>query len=160
MLKQPNSHNCFACGLENKYGLRLTFYSEDEQSVVCNCSVPGRYQGYPGVVHGGVITAILDEVLVRAFMAADHDRFMYTGKLTVKFRKPVPTDTPLTVIGNVIKDRGRTAESKAQVFGPGSELLAEAQGLLIALPENVLDPGDRDALGWKVYSDEEHTHDH
>jgi acyl-coenzyme A thioesterase PaaI-like protein len=153
--KQPNSKHCFACGLENNYGLKLTFYSEGEDMVVCTYKVPEHYQGYPGVVHGGVITSIMDEVLVRAFMAQDPNRFMFTAKLTIRFRQNVPTQQPLKIIGKITKDRGRMAESKAELFGPNGKLLAEAEGLLVALPEDEMPVIDIDALGWQVYPDKE-----
>ena len=88
-------------------------------------------------------------------MNGDQDRFMYTAKMTVRYRKPVPTGKPLKIVGTILKDRGRMAESKAELFGPDGELLAEAEGLLVNLPEEVLDTTNLQELGWKVYPDEE-----
>jgi acyl-coenzyme A thioesterase PaaI-like protein len=155
MEKLPNSKHCFVCGVENKYGLKLKFFQEKTGSVVVIHTVPDQYQGYPGVVHGGIIASMLDEVLGRVFMSDDHNRFMYTAKMTVRYRKPVPTGKPLKIVGTALKDRGRMAESKAELFGPDGELLAEAEGLLVALPDEVLDTTNLEELGWKVYPDEE-----
>jgi acyl-coenzyme A thioesterase PaaI-like protein len=149
--KLQNSKHCFVCGLENDFGLKLSFYQEGEGTVVANYTVPDHYQGYPGVVHGGIITSMMDEILGRVFMIDDPDRFMFTAKLTTRYRKPVPTETPLKMIGKIVKDRGRIAESKVELFGPGGELLAEAEGLMARNPEEL----DTEALGWKVYPDEE-----
>ncbi len=152
--KLPNSKDCFVCGLENDFGLKLAFYREDD-SVVVNYTVPERFQGYPGIVHGGIVTTMLDEILGRVFMKDDPNRFMFTAKLTSRYRHPVPIGKPLKLVGRIIKDRGRIAEAKAELFGPGGDLLAEADGLLVALPEDVLGDPELEALGWKVYPDEE-----
>jgi len=153
MTKLPNSKDCFVCGLENVHGLQLAFYREGEDSIVVNYTVPERFQGYPGVVHGGIVTTMLDEILGRVFMFDDPNRFMFTAKLTTRYRHPVPIGEPLKMVGSVVKDRGRIAEAKAELFGPDGDLLAEAEGLLVALPEDTLDMEAADALGWKVYPD-------
>jgi acyl-coenzyme A thioesterase PaaI-like protein len=155
--KLQNSKYCFVCGLENDYGLKLSFYQEDDDTIVVDYTVPDHYQGYPGVVHGGIITSMMDEILGRVFMIDNPNRFMFTAKLITRYRKPVPTETPLKMIGKIVKDRGRIAESKVELFGPDGALLAEAEGLMVGLPEDVLENLDREALGWKVYPDEEET---
>jgi acyl-coenzyme A thioesterase PaaI-like protein len=153
--KLPNSSYCFACGLENDYGLKLSFYQEGDDTIVADYSVPDHYQGYPGVVHGGIVTTMLDEVLGRVIMIDDPNRLMFTAKLTTRYRRPVPTETPLKMIGKVVKDRGRIVEAKVELFGPDGALLAEADGLMVALPEDFLKGMDPEALGWQVYPDEE-----
>jgi uncharacterized protein (TIGR00369 family) len=155
MEKLPNSSHCFVCGLENDYGLKLSFYQEDNGTVVVDYIVPDQYQGYPGVVHGGIVTTLMDEVLGRVLMAKDPNRFMFTAKLTTRYRHPVPTGKPIRVVGKIVKDRGRVAEAKAELFGPDGKLLAEAEGLMVTLAEDALQSMDIDALGWKVYPDEE-----
>ena len=57
--RQPNSHHCFVCGLQNPFGLQLHFYDNGEDEVRCEYSIPDRYQGYPGIAHGGIVAAIL-----------------------------------------------------------------------------------------------------
>ena len=155
MNKLPNSMHCFVCGLENEQGLKLTFYSDGPDKVVSEYTVPEHFQGYPGVVHGGIVSTMLDEVLGRVFMNGDHDRFMYTARMTTRYRHPVPVGQPLKMVGRVVKDRKRVAEAKAELFGPDGDLLAEADALLVSLPQEVMDSEDLDALGWKVYPDEE-----
>lgn len=155
MSKLPNSRNCFVCGLENSFGLKLAFYKDGPSSVICNYTVPEHYQGYPGIVHGGIVTSILDEAIGRVFMIEDPNRFMYTAKLTSRFRQPVPTNEPLSIKAQMVKDRGRMAQSKAQLYGPEGDLLAEVEALLISLPDEFVNSSDLDELGWRVYPDEE-----
>jgi acyl-coenzyme A thioesterase PaaI-like protein len=159
--KLPNSKNCFACGMENPFGLKLAIYADHENGgVVCDYTVPKQFEGYPGIAHGGIVASLLDEVVSRVYMAGDHNRFMYTAKLTTRFRKHVPIEQPLHMTGAFIKDRGRTAEAKAFLYGPDGELLADAEALLIALPADDRNAVDLEELGWRVYPDAGVAHDH
>ena len=151
----PNSRHCFVCGMENEFGLKLRFYKQDTDTVACDHTVPERYQGYPGVVHGGIVASMLDEIVGRVFMLDDRERFMYTARLTVRYRKHVPVGKPLHLQGRVVKDRGKMAEAIGELYGPEGNLLAEAEALLVGLPESELAYADLEELGWKVYPDME-----
>jgi acyl-coenzyme A thioesterase PaaI-like protein len=157
MNKQPNSRFCFVCGLENPFGLKLSFYQTGPKEVTAHYTVPEQYQGYPGTVHGGVVAAMLDEVAGRSLMGLDvlNTRFMYTARLTVQYRKNVPVAKPLQIVGRVKKEKSRVATASASIFGPSGDLLAEAEALLVDVPADVIDDSDLDALGWKVYPDEQ-----
>jgi acyl-coenzyme A thioesterase PaaI-like protein len=65
-LIQSNTHNCFVCGLDNPYGLCLHFESDGTGRAVARTSFSSEYQGYPGIVHGGILSTVLDEVGGRA----------------------------------------------------------------------------------------------
>lgn len=153
--KQPSSADCFVCGVDNPFGLKLSFYDAGPGKVACEYRVPEQFNGYPGVVHGGIVAAMLDETLARAFFSGAPDRFMYTAKLTTRFRKPVPTGKPIRLEGEVVKDRGRIGEARARLFGPEGDLLAEAEGMMVDIPEEVLPMDNIESLGWKVYPDDE-----
>ena len=88
-------------------------------------------------------------------MTGDTNRFMATAKLTTRYRKPVPTEKPIRIVGRIVDDRGRVAEARAEIIGPDGEVLAEAEGLMVALSEEALRAIDAEALGWRVYPDEE-----
>jgi len=148
---QPNSSHCFVCGMTNPNGLRMRFYETVSGEVTAEYTVPEQFQGYPGVVHGGVVAAMLDEVTGRAQMGSDPTRFMYTARLDVRFRKNVPVGVPLRLVGKAIKSKGRTATSKGAIYSPEGEVLAEAEALLVDLPNETLESADLEALGWKVY---------
>jgi|SaaInl7_200m_RNA_FD_contig_51_91808_length_1217_multi_3_in_0_out_0_2 uncharacterized protein (TIGR00369 family) len=155
MIKQPNSRNCFVCGLENDVGLKLKFYESEPGEITVDYVVPDHYQGYPGVVHGGIVASLVDEVLGRVHMGSDpaNPRFMFTAKMTVQYRKNVPTDKPIKIVGRAINCRRRTATSKAEIFDQDGELLAEAEAVLVDVPEDKFAGMDMEALGWKVYED-------
>jgi acyl-coenzyme A thioesterase PaaI-like protein len=151
--KQANSRTCFVCGLDNPFGLHLKFYETNPGEVTVEFTPPLEYQGYPGVLHGGIVAAILDETAGRAHMGGFPPRFMFTAKLAVRYRKNVPVGQPLKIVGKAGRDRGRMAESWAGIYGPDGALLAEADALLVNLPE-APDPGLLDSIGWKVYPDD------
>ena len=148
---QPNSRHCFVCGLENPNGLQLRFYETGPGEVTADYTVPDHFQGYPGVVHGGIVTAMLDEVTGRAHMHGEQTRFMYTAKLEIRFRKNVPIGQPLRVVGQVEKSKTRMASSIGKIYGPHGDLLAEAKALLVNLPEDAINEVNLEDLGWKVY---------
>ena len=149
--RQPNSRDCFVCGLKNPVGLKLTFYDDGVDQVRCEYAIPAEYQGYPGVAHGGIVAAILDEVVGRVAMIGDHTHFMMTVKMEIKYRQPVPVETPLVITGKKIKIRGRLGQARGEVLLPGGEVAAEAQLTLADLPEAFRIEGNLEELGWKVY---------
>jgi acyl-coenzyme A thioesterase PaaI-like protein len=157
MTKQPASSNCFVCGRANLYGLHIEFYENESGEVSANTSVPAHFQGYPGIVHGGVIAAMLDEVSGRALMQGDPNRFAVTAKLSVRYRKPVPVETPIRLVGHLTKDDGRVAYTTGEILGPDGVILAEAEAVLVNMPDTVLTQTDPETLGWKIYPDEEET---
>jgi hypothetical protein len=61
MEKQPNSRMCFVCGIENPIGLKLKFYTDDEGRCIARFRPKPQHQGYPGQLHGGIISTLLDE---------------------------------------------------------------------------------------------------
>ncbi len=148
---QPNSRNCFVCGLENPTALGLRFYNTGPGEVTAEHVVPDRFQGYPGVVHGGVVAAMLDEAAGRAAMGEQVDKFMFTAKLTVSYRKPVPLGEKLRLVGRLVRRRGRLAVVTGELRLADGTLAADAEGLLADVPEPRADPAVLEALGWKVY---------
>lgn len=155
--KQPNSRHCFVCGVENPTGLQLDFYETETGDVIVETVVPDRFQGYPGVVHGGIVASMVDEALGRVHMGSDPDnpRFMYTAKLSVQYRLPVPTQKPIKIIGHAQKQKKRLATSTAEIYGPNGELLVEAEAVLVNVPEETIRSVDLGKLGWQIYPDEE-----
>jgi len=151
--KQPNSRDCFVCGMENQYGLALAFYERGSGEVVCRVRLPDRYQGFPGLAHGGVLAAMLDEAAMRAAMAGDHQRFMLTARMTIHYRKPVPVGEPLELVGHLLKQSGRLSTARAQLLLPDGSVGAEAEAVLVDYPDRLAEADRLQALGWKVYPD-------
>jgi len=152
---QPNSKHCFVCGLDNPFGLHLRFYDTGPGEVTAEITIPNSYQGYPGVVHGGIVAAMLDEAAGRAHMGGDPPRFMFTARLEIQYRKNVPIGQPLRLVGLAGKTKGRTAASTSAIYDLDGLLLAEAETLMVNVPDETLKGADLETLGWKVYPVEE-----
>jgi acyl-coenzyme A thioesterase PaaI-like protein len=152
--RQPNSRHCFICGMENPIGLHLHLYETAPGEVQSSYIAPDHFQGYPGVLHGGIVAAVLDEVSGRTQMGSDplSPRFMFTAKLEVKYRKNVPIGKLLKIIGKAGKLKDKSAEAWAGIYDAETdELLAEGKTLLIDIPEEQIDMSGLNELGWKVY---------
>lgn len=155
-IPQPSSKHCFICGVANPSGLHLKFIENIPGVVTCDFTVPENFQGYPGIVHGGVVSAILDEVSGRTIMGeAEKPRFMFTAKMEVRFHKNVPIGQPLHAVGKVVKSRKRVATVTGSIYDIEDNLLAECESLLVDIPDDMINGVDMEALGWRVYSDEE-----
>ena len=152
-IRQPNSRMCFVCGLENAAGLHLRFFDDGQDQVTCDFMVTGKHQSYPGRVHGGVIAAILDEAGGRTAAIGDHNRFFVTASLQVRYRRPVPLETPLRAVGKLHKLVGRRAQAHSEIRSVAGEVLAEADLVLIDMPAGTFDASQADQLGWRVYDD-------
>lgn len=153
--RQPNSRHCFVCGLENEAGLRLRFNDNGVDEVQAEITLNRRYQGYPGVVHGGISAAMLDEIAGRVTMIGDPNRFMMTATLDIKYRKPLPVETPLTLVGRLVRDRGRLVDAHSEIRLPDGTIASEANVTLAQIPNDTLSETDLEGLGWRVYGDEE-----
>ncbi|MFQ5943438.1 MAG: PaaI family thioesterase [Anaerolineales bacterium] len=153
LTKQPNSKHCFVCGLENHHGLQLAFYQDESGTVFTETTVPDQFQGYPGTVHGGIVAALLDEIAGRAAMVEDSKEFKVTARMTLRYRRKVPTGEPLQMIGWIEHEGGRAAKATAEIRLPDGSLGAEAEALLVDYPDPFAEGGELGRLGWKVYPD-------
>jgi len=151
--KQPNSRKCFACGVENSRGLGLSFYEVGPDEVMAECTIPGHFEGYPGIVHGGIVATMLDEVTGRAAMIGEHARFRLTAKLEIRYRKPVPSEQPLRLRGIVVRRKGHVAFAHSELILADGTVAAEADAVLVDHPGLHDDESVLESLGWKVYPD-------
>ena len=127
----------------------MQFYYDGQDHVVSNYTVREPFQGYPGLVHGGILSAMLDEVVGRVALIGDHHHFMMTVKLEVKFRHPVPVNTPLRLVGERVKIRGRIGQACGRIELPDGTIAVEASLVLADIPEPFRQD-DPAALGWRV----------
>ena len=151
--KQPNSAHCFVCGRENTNGLGLSFYEVGPDEVTAEVVIPSHFEGYPGIVHGGIVAAMLDEIAGRAVLVGEHEHFRLTAKLEIRYRKPVPSGERLQLRSVVERRRGRIAFAHAQLNLADGSLAAEAQVMLTDIPELPADREVLESLGWKVDPD-------
>ncbi len=103
----PNSkmHNCFGCSPVNPSGLQMKFYTDDS-SVFSQIKVPENLCGWDNLVHGGVLSTILDEIMSWAAIYL-LKRVTLTKSMTIDFLKPVYIDHPLKAEGNVLEIKNK-----------------------------------------------------
>jgi len=123
---------CFGCGDLNPAGLKLKFRFEGNKAVA-DFLPQKQHQGYPGLMHGGVTSAALDEAMGWAMYGLGV--WAVTGKMEVKFRQPLPLHQKMTGSGEVIRNRGRWLEVRGEIRSEEGKLMAESYGLFMRLPE-------------------------
>lgn len=122
---------CFVCGQENSSGLQANFSCDKEllQSS-CRLTIDRQFQGWPEIVHGGVIASLLDEACIYA--ARGLAKSLVTAELSVRYRHPVSVGQEVTVLGEVVERRRKILRVKARLEADG-ELCAEADAKVFLL---------------------------
>ncbi|MGE5340109.1 MAG: PaaI family thioesterase [Candidatus Omnitrophota bacterium] len=119
---------CFVCGKENPVGLKLTFtFNAETNETVSHVVFPQHFQGWTGIVHGGLISTVLDEIM---FHAAFHrvPQKMATVEMTVRFKKPARIDKTFTLTGKVIDIKRRLICAEGHLIDSDHVLVASASG--------------------------------
>ena len=149
--KQENSRMCFACGIENSAGLRGAFY-ECEGGILIGRFFPRpEWQGYPGRLHGGLASAMLDECLSRVIMIGKAgETWGVTAKLSLSFLEPVPLDRDIFVRARVLKEGGRVYEALGEILLADGRAAVEASGRFLKLPIQAIAGAEATALDWRV----------
>ena len=124
---------CFGCGPGNAIGLHLQFEAHSDGGVQAQFTPGVEHQGWDGIMHGGLVTVLLDEAM--AWAASSSTRMYYTARLEVRYREPVRTGAPLVVRGWITRNRGRTLETRAEVQTCSGAVLAEGTALFLRTPE-------------------------
>lgn len=119
---------CFACGKKNPVGLKLDFRFEGEEYVT-DFTVKPEYQGWRGIVHGGLLSTALDEVMARLLW--EQGLSAITGKLSVRFLKPLSIGETVQVRARITKRRPRLIETEAQAIQPDGTVVAEATAVSV-----------------------------
>lgn len=140
------NHNCFGCGRLNQYGLQLSFYPHERGGVQAPFVPARRFEGYDGMVHGGVISTVLDEVM--AWSLYRHETWAVTGELTVRYRAPIRVDEETRAIGWMTGRRGRRIEMAGEIVRESDGVvLVRATAVFVAVPEAQADEWRRRYLG-------------
>lgn len=125
-------HGCFGCGVQNEMGLQLAFYRA-EDGVYATFVPRPEHEGYTRMTHGGIVSTVLDEAM--SWAVIDSGRLAVTARMSVDFRRPVPSGEPLAITGKVTRDRGRAVETSGEIRSPAGELLASSTGLFVRVSE-------------------------
>jgi acyl-coenzyme A thioesterase PaaI-like protein len=124
------------CGAKNTTGLRLKFHREGEQ-VVADFLPDASFEGFPGVVHGGILASLLDETLARTALL--YQQWVMTGRLEIRFRRPALVGQLLRVTAEAEQRRARMviARGKIALANEPSIVVAEGQGTFLPYPEEL-----------------------
>ncbi len=139
--KQTNSKMCIICGLENSMGVKASFYNMQDGTVGSIFAFKEEHQSYPERVHGGMISALLDELAGRALWVTDPELFGVTATMSVKFRKPVPYGKTLYGKGEITSWRGRLFTAKSKIMDEQKNVLAELEGTYMIMPTDKITNG-------------------
>src|ERR1700694_4755095 len=125
---------CFACGHRNESGLKLIFRREGER-IIADYMPSERYQGFPGVLHGGILATMFDETMSRT--GALRREWLMTGKLDIRYRRPAPIDQPLRVWGEIAREREGAIDAIGAVELSDGTVLAEARGMFLRMSDEL-----------------------
>ncbi len=107
--------NCFICGDQNHHGVQAKFFFDGEKAST-EVEATSAFEGYRGIYHGGVLSSLLDEVMIKAILA--QDIYAVTAELTIRFVNPVRVGDRVKLSGWVTESKGRLylTEGKAEGF--------------------------------------------
>ncbi len=126
---------CFACGPRSPSGLRLRF-ERDGDRVFTSYTPRSEHQGFPGYLHGGVISALLDETMSRVSLL--EGRWTMTARLDVRYRKPIYVDQAVRAFAEKRSERRGVVEAVGWVELPDGSTAAEATGTFVPVKDETL----------------------
>ena len=149
--KQQNSRMCFVCGLKNPSGLHASFYELEGGDLMAVFRARDEHQSYPGRLHGGISATVLDETIGRAILnRSQGEVWGVTVEFTMRFKKPVPTDTPVRVVGRIVKEGSRFFEGTGEILLEDGSVAVEGQGKYIKMPLSKIADFDPEKQEWKI----------
>lgn len=127
----PPPNRCFACGKDNEAGLKLEFRHRPEGEAEAQWTPSPEHEGWPGAVHGGLLSTVLDEAMSHAVLAAGLKAM--TAELRVRFRESAPSGRALTVQARVVQRRKRLVEAEASITGADGREYARGWGRFLCV---------------------------
>jgi len=149
--KQHNSKMCFVCGMKNTFGLKAFFYETEAKELIAVFKPTEEHQSYPGRLHGGVASAILDETIGRAILI-NHEEEVWgvTVEFKTRFIKPIPINEELKVIARITTEGNRIFEGTGELKLRNGETAVVGEGKYIKLPLDKIADFNREENEWQV----------
>ncbi len=127
-MDEPRYENCFVCGQDNPCGLKLEFeYGNGEAGAWFDS--PPCYEGYRGVIHGGIIATLLDEAMAKIILC--QRLAAVTADLSIRYRKPLPVGTKVRASGRITLQKSRTIRAEAVLADEAGNVYAESTAVYI-----------------------------
>lgn len=153
--KQKNSKLCFVCGVKNDFGINAHFYITENQELIALFTPTEEHQSYPGRMHGGIASAILDETIGRAILNKyETEVWGVTVELNLKYKKPIPLNQQLKVIGRITNENTRMFEGTGEIILPNGDVAVTAYGKYLKVPIEKITDFDVNDVEWKVVESE------
>ncbi len=131
----PGYTNCFVCGKSNPIGLNIVFF-KDQDKVKAEFIPESKHQGFKGIVHGGILFSILDEIMGRTAVVTKGVMTM-TVEINIKYRKKALVGEKIVFTARMTKDLGRMIEAQAEARSEDGALLTEAKGKFIVVSKEM-----------------------
>ena len=122
---------CIGCGRNNPFGLKLNF-RWDGKTARAEFTPTKFYQGWPDIVHGGIITTMLDEAMGHATLFSGFFAFL-TASIQINFKRPALIDESLIITASVTKNNGSSIEVEGKVSLPDGTLVAEGKAIQVII---------------------------
>lgn len=149
--KQYNSKLCFICGLKNNSGLKASFYETADGELIATFTPTEEHQSYPGRLHGGIASAILDETMGRAILVGREEEIWgITIDLNLSYKKPIPLGVELKVVGRITEENSRFFHGTGEIVLPGGEVAVVGKGKYLKAPLAKIADFDREENEWAV----------
>ncbi|RPJ34126.1 MAG: PaaI family thioesterase [Deltaproteobacteria bacterium] len=111
--------NCFACGSNNDRGLHLNFHAREDGSVWGNFIADPKFEGYSGMIHGGIIATLLDSAITHCLLHKGVSAL--TGRLSVRYLSPIPIGSIVQLKAQMLKTAHRIFFMEGQAFVDGKQ---------------------------------------
>ncbi|MFZ5926239.1 MAG: PaaI family thioesterase [Acidobacteriota bacterium] len=138
----PSPNGCFACGRDNEIGLKLEFAHDPRGEAQAAWTPGSMHEGWPGVVHGGLLSTVLDEAMSHAVLAAGLKAM--TAELRVRFREAAPSRGALTAKGWIVTRAKRLVEAEASITGADGREYVHGWGRFLCV-DSLPRPGQAEA---------------
>ncbi len=149
--RQKNSKNCIICGLDNPLGVKAAFYDMEDGSCGALFSFLPEHQSYPNRTHGGMVCAMLDELIGRVLWVKEPEMYGVTTTISVTYRNPTPYGVPLKGRSCFIRNSEIGFSAKGEIYDMNNVLLAEATARYFKLKEERAYSGDAHADDEMIY---------
>ncbi|UCC99313.1 MAG: PaaI family thioesterase [Phycisphaerales bacterium] len=155
MTRQPTSRTCFVCGRENSHGLKMVWDNDlDSNQVEALITIAEHFNGYPGIAHGGIVAAILDETAGRAVMLnGNFDNLFVTLRLNLTYRRPTPTNTCLKAVGWLEHQGHRGMKVAAKLLLPDGTVTTECKATVVRPTGEIAQSWEPERKFWRVEED-------
>ncbi len=143
------------CGRENSHGLKMVWYNNlESERVEAVVTIAEQFNGYPGIAHGGIIAAILDETAGRAAMLdGNFDNLFVTLRLNLTYRKPTPTNTELKAVGWLERRGSRGMKVAAELLLPDGTSTTECKAVVVRPTDEISERWEPEKKFWRVDED-------